>query len=130
VGHLYDPLVLLVCVALTAVTLFGIFALGPNGQRGVRLKVMAFGTLKPLTPEQLQKYTPTEVPDTLKLYLSGKIEQFWLREGMAGTIFLMNVDSVAEAKTLLGALPLTATNLLTFDLMQVGPLSPLGMLIH
>jgi hypothetical protein len=101
-----------------------------ESQQEITMKVMAFGTLKPLTPEQQQKYMPTEVPDTLKLYLSGKIEQFWLREGMAGTIFLMNVESVAEAKTLLGALPLTAANLLTFDLMQVGPLSPLGMLIH
>jgi len=94
------------------------------------MKVIAVGTLKPLSPEQQQQYMPTEVPDTLKLYLDGKIEQFWLRENMGGTIFLMNVDSVEEAKSLLGALPLTAADLLTFDLMPVGPLSPLGMLIQ
>jgi hypothetical protein len=94
------------------------------------MKVIAIGTLKPLSPEQQQKYMPQEVPDTLKLYLSGKIEQFWLRENMGGTIFLMNVDSVAEAQEVLGALPLTAADLLTFDLMPVGPLSPLGMLIQ
>lgn len=94
------------------------------------MKVIAVGTLKPLSPEQQQQYMPTEVPDTLKLYLDGKIEQFWLRENMGGTIFVMNVDSVDEAKSLLGALPLTAADLLTFDLMPVGPLSPLGMLIQ
>ena len=93
------------------------------------MKVMAIGTLKTLTPEQVQKYMPTEVPDTLQLYLDGKIEQFWLKEGMAGTIFLMNVESVDEAKSLLGALPLTRDDLLTFDLVQVGVLSPLGLLI-
>ena len=94
------------------------------------MKVIAVGTLKPLSSEQRQQYMPTEVPDTLKLYLDGKIEQFWLRENMGGTIFLMNVESVEEAKSLLGALPLTAADLLTFDLMPVGPLSPLDMLIH
>jgi hypothetical protein len=94
------------------------------------MKVIAVGTLKPLTTEQQQLYMPTEVPDTLKLYLDGKIEQFWLRENMGGTIFVMNVDSVDEAASLLGALPLTAAELLTFDLMPVGPLSPLGMLIQ
>jgi len=94
------------------------------------MKIIAVGTLKPLSPEQQQQYMPTEVPDTLKLYLDGKIEQFWLRENMGGTIFVMNVDSVDEAKSLLGALPLTAADLLTFELMPVGPLSPLSMLIQ
>jgi hypothetical protein len=93
------------------------------------MKVMAIGTLKPLTPEQQQTYMPKEVPDTLQLYLDGKIEQFWFRAETPGTIFLLNVESVDEARSLLGALPLTAANLLTFDLMEVGPLSPLGMLI-
>ena len=41
----------------------------------------------------------------------------------------MTVDSVAKADTLLKALPLGAVDLLTFELMPIGPLSPLGMLI-
>jgi hypothetical protein len=57
------------------------------------------------------------------------MEQFWLRENEAGVIFLMTVDSVAEADTLLKALPLGQANLLTFELMPIGPLTPLGMLI-
>jgi hypothetical protein len=93
------------------------------------MKVMAIGTLKPLTPEQRQKYLPDEVPATLKLYVDGKMEQFWLRDKNAGVIFLMTVDSVAEADALLKALPLGQANLLTFELMPIGPLTPLGMLI-
>jgi hypothetical protein len=93
------------------------------------MKVMAIGTLKPLTQEQRQKYLPAEVPATLKLYLEGKMEQFWLRDEEAGVIFLMTVESVAEADALLKALPLGQANLLTFDLMPIGPLTPLGMLI-
>ena len=93
------------------------------------MKVMAIGTLKPLTPEQRTTYLPKEVPATLQIYLDGKMEQFWLRDKEAGVIFLMTVDSVEEADTILKALPLGHANLLTFELMPIGPLSPLGMLI-
>jgi hypothetical protein len=65
----------------------------------------------------------------LQLYLDGKMEQFWMRDNEAGLIFLMSVDSVDEASRLLKALPLSQANLLTFDLMPVGPLWPLGMLM-
>lgn len=44
------------------------------------MKVMAIGTLKPLSPEQRKRYLPAEVPATLQLYLDGKMEQFWPRE--------------------------------------------------
>jgi hypothetical protein len=93
------------------------------------MKIMAIGTLKPLTPEQQRTYMPAEVPATLKLYLDGKMEQFWLRDNNAGVIFLMTVDSVKEADALLKAMPLGGANLLSFELMPVGPLAPLGMLI-
>jgi hypothetical protein len=93
------------------------------------MKIMAIGTLKPMTPEQQKTYMPKEVPATLQLYLNGKMEQFWLRDANAGVIFLMTVDSIAEADALLKAMPLGHANLLTFELMPVGPLTPLGMLI-
>jgi hypothetical protein len=93
------------------------------------MKVMAVGTLKALTPEQRQTYLPKEVPATLQLYLDGKMEQFWLRDQEKGVIFLMNVESMEEANKLLKAMPLGGSGLLTFDLMPVGPLAPLGMLI-
>ena len=93
------------------------------------MKVMAIGTLKPLSQEQKRKYLPKEVPATLQLYLDNKMEQFWMRDKEAGLIFLMNVDSVDEADRLLKALPLVQANLLTFDLMPIGPLMPLGILI-
>jgi muconolactone delta-isomerase len=93
------------------------------------MKVMAVGTLKPLSQKQRQQYLPKEVPATLQLYLDGKIEQFWLREKEVGVIFLMSVDSIDEADKLLKSLPLGQANLLTFELMPIGPLLPLGMLM-
>jgi hypothetical protein len=86
------------------------------------MKVIAVGTVKSLTPEQRQQYMPSEVPATLKHYLDGTIEQFWFRE-KAGPIFLMNVESVEQAKAALDSLPLTAANLITYDLMPIGPLA-------
>jgi hypothetical protein len=82
-----------------------------------------------LTPDKIQQHLPSEVPATLKLYLGGEVEQFWFREN-AGPIFLMNVDSVEQAKATLNSLPLVAENLMTYEFMPVGPLTPLGMLIQ
>jgi hypothetical protein len=41
----------------------------------------------------------------------------------------MSVDSVDEADRLLKALPLGQADLMTFDLMPIGPLLPLGLLM-
>jgi len=94
------------------------------------MKVFALYSVKgPLTPEQRKEHMPHEVPATLKLYLEGKIEQFWFREN-AGPIFLMNVESVDEAKATLSRLPLVANNMATLELIPVSPLLPLGLLIQ
>jgi hypothetical protein len=95
------------------------------------MKVFAIGTFaKPITDEEKQQIMPKEVPDTLKLYLKGKIEQFWFREDKPGVIFLMNSESVDEAKAAVKALPLAANGFLGFEFIQVGPLKPLGLLIQ
>jgi hypothetical protein len=93
------------------------------------MKVFAIGSTTPsFTPDKTKQHMPNEVPATLKLYLEGKVEQFWFRE-KAGPIFLFNVDSVEQAKAALDTLPLVADGLMTYELMPVGPLMPLGMLI-
>jgi hypothetical protein len=95
------------------------------------MKVMAIASIvKPLSPEQRQQVMPHEVPATLKLYLDGKIEQFWYRQDAPGVIFLMNVESVEQAKATVEALPLAAGGYAKYDLMQVGPLAPLGLLVQ
>jgi hypothetical protein len=93
------------------------------------MKVMAIATPKAaLTPELLKPHMPNEVPHTLQLYLEGKIEQFWFREKF-GPIFLMNVASLDEAKATVDMMPLVAANLMSYELMPVGPLAPLGRLL-
>jgi hypothetical protein len=72
---------------------------------------------------------PKEVPDTVRLYLSGKIDQWYVRQDGKGVVFLLNVSSVEEAHTLLEQLPLGQAKLMEFDLMPLGPLSPLRVLL-
>ena len=94
------------------------------------MKVFAIASIpQPISPEQLQQIMPKEVTATLKHYLEGKVEQFWFRE-KAGPIFLMDVESVEQAKAELATLPLVAANLMTYELMPVTPLKPLGLLIQ
>lgn len=93
------------------------------------MKVFAIATASAaLTPDVVQKHMPHEVYATLKLYLDGKVEQFWFRD-KAGPIFLMNVDSVEQARATLESLPLVADKVMTYDLLPVIPLMPLGRLI-
>ncbi len=94
------------------------------------MKVFAIASSKPtLTPDELKKHMPNEVPATLKHYLDGTVEQMWFHEG-AGPIFLMNVESIDKAKASLDTLPLVAAGHMSYELMPVGPLMPLGMLIQ
>jgi hypothetical protein len=93
-------------------------------------QVMATLTVKDgVTREQMMKVMPTEVRDTLRLYLDGKIQQWYARGDGKGVVFFVDCKTVAEAKTILEALPLVKGNLASFDYMPVGPLSPLRLLL-
>ncbi|MDY0748453.1 hypothetical protein SNE35_28395 [Paucibacter sp. R3-3] len=95
------------------------------------MKVLAIGNIvKPITDEQRAQVMPQEVPATLKLYLDARIEQFWFRTDKPGVVFLMNVDSIEQAKASVEALPLTAGGFIQYELMPLGPLAPLGMLLQ
>ncbi len=95
------------------------------------MKVIAIGNIiKPVTPEQRQQIMPKEVPATLKLYLDGKIEQFFYRQDKPGVIFLMNAESVEQAKAAVEALPLVTEGYAQYEVIPIGPLAPLGLLIQ
>lgn len=95
------------------------------------MKVIAIGSIvKPVSEEQRQEIMPKEVPATLQHYLDGKIEQFWYRQDAPGVIFLMNVDTVEQAKSELDTLPLVVGGFAKYVFIPVGPLAPLGLLIQ
>jgi hypothetical protein len=93
-------------------------------------KILALGRFTaPPTPEQLKTIFPKEVPDTLRLYLAGQIDQWWARQDQKGPVFLMNVTSVDEARTILEKLPLGQAKLMEFDYVELSPLTPLHLLL-
>src|ERR1700720_3045776 len=93
-------------------------------------KILAIGQFtKPPTPEQVKEIFPQEVPATLRLYLAGKIDQWWIRQTQTGPVFLLNVTSVEEARTLLESLPLGRAGLMKHELIALGPLTPLHLLL-
>lgn len=95
------------------------------------MKVIAIGSItRAPSPEQQAQVMPKEVPATLQLYLDAKIEQFWFRQDKPGVIFYMQVESIDDAKATVGKLPLTEGGFMTFDIIPVGPLAPLGSLIQ
>ncbi len=71
---------------------------------------------------------PFEARDTMALHLAGKIDQWFARSDGEGAVFLMNVTDPAEAHALLEALPLGQAGMMEFELIQIGPLWPLGLL--
>ena len=79
---------------------------------------------------QLTKVMPDEVRATLKLYLEGKIQQWYSRSDGRGVIFILNCTTAAEAKAITDGLPLSKANLATFEYTPLSPLAPLRMLLQ
>ena len=78
---------------------------------------------------QLMKVMPDEVRETVKLYLEGKIQQWYSRGDGRGVVFILNCATVAEAKAMMDALPLGKANLANFEFTPLAPLTPLRMLL-
>jgi hypothetical protein len=92
-------------------------------------RVLAIGTwTAKATPETIPPIMPSEAYDTMRLMLAGKIDQWFAKIDGSGAVFLMNVTDPAEAHALLEKLPLGQADMMTFQLIPVGPLWPLGLL--
>jgi hypothetical protein len=84
---------------------------------------------KPHAAEERFAILPKEVPATLQLYLDGVIEQMWFKLDVPGPVFLVNAESIDDARTHIHSLPLGQAGLMDFDFIPIGPLAPLRMLI-
>ncbi len=75
-------------------------SLGVSAQTVPTTKILAIGhVVAPLTPEQRRSIMPREVPDTVRLYLAGKIDQWYVRQDGKGVVFLLNVTTTEELTT-------------------------------
>jgi len=82
-----------------------------------------------VTREQIMSVMPAEVRATVKLYLEGKIRQWYSRGDGKGVVFLIDAKTVDEAHAVIEAMPLSKENLMDHEYIPVGPLMPLTALI-
>ena len=85
-----------------------------------------------ITPEQIQQIValmPSEIRATVKLYLDGKIRQWYSRGDGKGVVFLVDAKTEDEARAIMETLPLAKEHLLDHQYIPVGPLMPLRMLM-
>lgn len=93
-------------------------------------KLLAIGSFTSKgTPERRLPLLPAEVRDTVRLYLAGKIDQWYLKQDRSGVVFMMNVTDPGEAQALLGRFPFGQAGLMEFQLIPLGPIGPLRVLL-
>jgi hypothetical protein len=93
-------------------------------------QVMVILTAKPgVTRQQIMAVMPSEVRETVKLYLDGKIRQWYSRGDGKGVVFFLDVKTEDEARAIMETLPLSKEDLMDHEYIPVGPLMPLAGLI-
>ncbi|HYM74906.1 MAG TPA: hypothetical protein VE377_02920 [Candidatus Dormibacteraeota bacterium] len=78
-----------------------------------------------VTPQQIMAVIPEEIRATVKLYLDGKIREWYSRGNGKGVVFLVDAKTEDEARALMETLPLAKEQLMDHEYIPVGPLMPL-----
>ena len=93
-------------------------------------RILAIGTIRPGADlQQVRRMLPGEMQATAELYLQGKIDQWYSLQGRPGVVFILKVADTAMVKEMLEALPLGREHLMSFELVPLGPLTPLRQLL-
>ena len=82
-----------------------------------------------VTSQQIMAVIPAEIRATVKLYLDGKIREWYSRGDGKGVIFLVDAKTEDEARAIMETLPLAKEQLMDHEYIPVGPLMPLRALI-
>jgi hypothetical protein len=92
--------------------------------------VLVIETAKPgVTAQQIMAIIPAEIRATVKLYLNGKIREWYSRGDGKGVIFLVDAKTEDEARAIMETLPLAKEELIDHDYIPVGPLMALRALM-
>ncbi len=130
--YTYMRTLLLTCLLLSAsIAIRAQTPLPAPLSQGPTTRILAIGHITAgATRDKIMPVMQQEVRDTVRLYLAGKLDQWFVRRDQNGVVFLLNVGTVTEAKELLEKLPLGQAKLMEFDLIPLGPLTPLGLLLQ
>ena len=93
--------------------------------------VLVLMTPKPgVERAQVSGIVSDEVRATLRLYLDGKIREWFARSDGNGVILIMDAKkNVAEAQALVESLPLARAHLVDLQGTELSPLTPLARLL-
>jgi hypothetical protein len=120
--------VVMVCL-LSAVPVHAQTANQPANPSVPTTRILAIGTINAGADiAAVRAILPNEARETVKLYLDGKIDQWFSLQGRPGVVFILNVTDTAAAHAMLEQLPLGQAQLMSFELMPLGPLNPLRQL--
>jgi hypothetical protein len=82
-----------------------------------------------ITRQQIMAVMPSEIRETVKLYLDGKIRQWYSRGDGKGVILTIDAKTADEARAVMETLPLSKEQLVDDEYIPLGPLMPLMGLI-
>jgi hypothetical protein len=92
--------------------------------------VLVILTVKPgVARDQLMSVMPDEIRATVRLYLDGKIRQWYSRGDGKGVVFILDCKDVVEARSVMDGLPLSREQLVSLEFMAIAPLAPLRLLL-
>ncbi len=112
------------------VSLLPVAAMAQSNPSPTTTEVMVILTARQgVTREQIMNVMPAEIRATVKLYLDGKIRQWYSKSDGRGVILFLDVKTVEEAHAVMDTMPLSKENLMEHEYVPVGPLLPLGSLI-
>ena len=74
-----------------------------------------------VTRQQIMAIMPSEIRETVKLYLAGKIRQWYSRGDGNGVVFFIDAKTEDEARAVMETLPLSKEHLMDYEYIPVGP---------
>jgi hypothetical protein len=87
--------------------------------------IVILTTKQGVTRQQIMAIMPSEIRETVKLYLDGKIRQWYSRGDGNGAVFLIDAQTEDEARAAMETLPLAKEHLMDHEYIPIGPLMPL-----
>jgi hypothetical protein len=108
----------------------GTASVGPGAPKPKVTGVLVIETAKQgINPQQIMNLIPEEIRATTKLYLEGKIREWYSRGDGKGIVFLLDAKTEDEARAVMESLPLAKEQLMDAQYIPVGPLMPLSVLL-
>lgn len=92
--------------------------------------VLVMLSVKPdVERDRILEVMPEEIRATVRLYLAGKIREWYSRSDGRGVVFILGSKDVDEARIVMESLPLSKHHFVDLDYTALAPLTPLRLLL-